>query len=93
MREAGLKRTFINTRIGFVNAYLKWTDSPLRVPKLKTGAYVPGIYSRVQVQPTLRSETTQVLPAPSSCPRAHPLLDTGVRLDEALSLVRPRLQP
>jgi integrase/recombinase XerD len=85
MREAGLKAVSVNSRIGSVNAFLKWTGSPLRVPKLKQESYVPGVYSRAQVQGILRWKPRGFCPR-----RLHALvltlLDTGIRLDEALSL-------
>jgi integrase/recombinase XerD len=40
MRERGLKATACNNRIRAVNAYLKWSGSPLRVPKLKEPEFV-----------------------------------------------------
>ena len=85
MREAGLKPISVNCRIRSVNAYLRWADSPLRVPKLKEEFYVPCVYSRAQIQSILRWK-----PRGFCQRRLHALvltlLDNGVRLDEALSL-------
>jgi integrase/recombinase XerD len=35
MREAGLKASSVNCRLRSINAYLKWSGSTLKVPKLK----------------------------------------------------------
>ena len=85
MRAAGLKASSVNCRIRSVNAYLHWTGSPLRVPKLKEESYVPATYSRKQVDAIVRWK-----PRGFYARRVHvlmlTLLDTGVRLGEALSL-------
>jgi len=85
MRTAGLKASSVNCRIGSVNAYLSWTASPLRVPKLKQESYVPATYSRAHVHAVMRWKPRGFFQR-----RLHVLMlalfDTGVRLDEALSL-------
>jgi site-specific recombinase XerD len=85
MRAAGLKASSVNCRIGSVNAYLRWLGSPLRVPRLKTESYVPATYSSKQVGQIVRWRPKGFYER-----RLHAftltLLDTGVRLDEALSL-------
>jgi integrase/recombinase XerD len=85
MRERGLKATACNNRIRAVNAYLKWTDSPLRVRKLKEAQLVLPTFSQAQVTLMLRY-------------RPHgfyqrrlwlivlTLLDTGCRISEVTGL-------
>jgi hypothetical protein len=36
MREKGLKATGCNSAIRAINAYLKWSGSPLKIPQLKS---------------------------------------------------------
>jgi integrase/recombinase XerD len=85
MRTAGLKASSVNCRIRSVNAYLAWSGSSLRVPKLKEDSYVPATYSKTQIHAILRWRPRGFFQR-----RVHvlmlTLLDTGVRLDEALSL-------
>jgi integrase/recombinase XerD len=85
MREAGLKASSVNCRIRSANAYLHWTGSPLRVPKLREDSYVPATYSKTQIRAIVRWHPLGFFQR-----RTHvlmlTLLDTGVRLGEALSL-------
>lgn len=85
MRAANLNTASVNCRIRSVNAYLRWLDSSLRVPKLKEESFVPSTYSTVQVRAIVRWK-----PCGFFQRRLHALMlclfDTGVRLDEALSL-------
>jgi integrase/recombinase XerD len=85
MRAAGLKASSINCRIRSVNAYLNWSGSPLRVPKLKEDSYIPATYSKTQIHAILRWKPRGFFER-----RLHvlmlTLLDTGIRLGEALTL-------
>jgi integrase/recombinase XerD len=85
MRTAGLKPSSVNCRIGSVNAYLSWANSPLRIPKLKQESYVPATYSSTQIRLIIRWRPRGFFQR-----RLYALiltlLDSGVRLDEALSL-------
>lgn len=45
MREAGLKASSVNCRLRSVNAYLKWSGSKLKVPKLKEQQNVVPTFS------------------------------------------------
>jgi integrase/recombinase XerD len=49
MREKGLKATSCNCRIRAVNAYLKWSRSQLRVPKLREPSFVLPVFSLPEV--------------------------------------------
>jgi integrase/recombinase XerD len=85
MRSAGLRAVSCNSRIGSVNAYLKWSGSPLRVTKLKQESNVPPTYSSPQVACLVKWK-----PKGFYQRRLHALvltlMDTGTRLDEVLSL-------
>ena len=41
MRQKGLKATGCNCRGRAINAYLKWTGSALRIPKMKEPQFLP----------------------------------------------------
>lgn len=85
MREKGLKPTACNNRIRAVNAYLKWSGSPLRIPCMKE----PQL-----VLPTLTASQVSLLvkwkPKNFYQRRLHlvvlTLLDTGCRISEATGL-------
>jgi integrase/recombinase XerD len=85
MREKGLKATACNNRIRAVNAYLKWTGSPLRVPKMKEPQLVLPTFSQSQVTTLLRHKPNGFYQR-----RLHllmlTLLDTGCRISEVLGL-------
>ncbi len=49
MREKGLKATGCNCRIRAINAYLKWTGSPLKIPKLKEPEFILPTFTLPQV--------------------------------------------
>jgi integrase/recombinase XerD len=85
MRERGLKATGCNSVIRALNAYLKWSGSPLKIPKLKEPLLVLPVFTAQQI-------TRLVGDRPKSKPqkRLHLLtlflLDTGCRISEALGL-------
>jgi integrase/recombinase XerD len=85
MRDKGLKATACNNRIRAVNAYLKWSESPLRVPKLKEPELILPTFSLDQVH-----RLTRYRPQNFYQKRLHlivlTLLDTGCRITEALCL-------
>src|ERR1041385_1268761 len=87
MRASGLQPTSCNCRIRCANAYLRWAGIPLKIPKLKEESKVLPTYADDQLR---RIATLK----PKTFPRArlHCLVltvaDTGMRLDEALSLRR-----
>jgi integrase len=85
MRQAGLQPISCNSRIRVANAYLRWLGSPLKVSRLK---------ETERVLPTFRPDQVARLlawkPKTETGRRLHTLvcslLDTGMRIDEALSL-------
>jgi integrase/recombinase XerD len=87
MREKGLKATGCNSVIRAINAYLKWTGSPRRVLYLKEEQRVLPTFSLLDIKKLLGYR-----PKPMNLyqRRLHLLilllLDTGCRIDEALSL-------
>ncbi len=87
MREAGLQPISCNSRIRCTNAYLKWAGMPLSIPKLREETRVLPTYTDDQLR-----RLAGYKPRSFTQARLHTLLlvliDTGVRLDEALSLHR-----
>src|SRR5205814_5363190 len=87
MRQAGLEATSCNNRIRCVNAFLKWAGSPLKVAKLKEDTKVMPTYTADQLKSVI-----DFRPKTSGDKRLHTivltLIDTGVRIEEALSLKR-----
>jgi integrase/recombinase XerD len=85
MREKGLKATGCNNRIRAVNAYLKWTGSPLRVHKLKEEQRILPTFTPSQVSLIIDSKPRGFYPR-----RLHlivlTLMDTGCRISEVLGM-------
>jgi len=85
MREKGLKASSCNCRIRAVNAYLKWTGSSLRVPKLKEPQFILPTFTLDQVHRLTRHRPNNLFQK-----RLHVivlvLLDTGCRISEALGV-------
>ncbi len=87
MRQSGLQPISCNNRIRCFNAYLKWAGSSLRVPKLREESKVLPTYSDDQLR-----KIAGCRPKGFAAQRLHTivltLMDTGMRIDEALSLRR-----
>jgi site-specific recombinase XerD len=84
MREKGLKATGCNCRIRAVNAYLKWSGSPHRVPRLKEPQHILPTFSTPQVIRLIESKPRGFYPR-----RLHLIvlvLDMGCRISEALGM-------
>jgi integrase/recombinase XerD len=85
MREKGLKPSGCNCRIRAVNAYLKWSGTALRVPKLKEPQVILPTFTAEQVKRFIAYK-------PKRCCQRRLyllvliLLDTGCRISEALDL-------
>jgi len=85
MREAGLKPSSVNCRLRSINAYLKWSGSSLKVPKLKEPTVIPPTFKPGDIQVIMKWK-----PKKFSERRLQALMltlaDTGTRLNEVLSL-------
>ena len=85
MRQAGLKPVSCNGRIRVANAYLAWLGSPLKLSRLKEEEKIPATFQAGQITRLLTWR-----PKTATEWRLHTLvcmlLDTGLRVDEALSL-------
>jgi integrase/recombinase XerD len=85
MREKGLKATGCNSAIRAINAYLKWSESPLKIPQMKEPQIVMPTFTAAQVSLLVNWKPR------SFCQRRLHLLvlillDTGCRITEALTL-------
>ena len=76
MRERGLKPTGCNAAIRALNAYLRWSESPHKIPQLKEPQFVLPTFTTAQVKLLINSKNLLVLV----------LLDTGARISEVLAL-------
>jgi integrase/recombinase XerD len=85
MREKGLKATGCNSAIRAINAYLKWSGSPLKIPQLKEPQLILPTFTAAQVSLLVKWK-----PRGRYQRRLHLLvlilLDTGCRITEALTL-------
>jgi integrase/recombinase XerD len=85
MPERGLKPSSCNNRIRAVNAYLKWSGSPLQAPRLKEEQRVLSTFSFADL-----SRLAAWKPKRFYEHRLHTLIvtlaDTGCRINEILSL-------
>jgi integrase/recombinase XerD len=85
MREKGLKVAGCNSVIRAINAYLKWADSPHRIPHLKEPQFIIPTFTLPQATRITNHKPKGFYPR-----RLHlialMLLDTGCRIDEVLSL-------
>jgi integrase/recombinase XerD len=85
MREKGLRATGCNSAIRAINAYLKWSGSPLKIPQLKEPQFIPPTFTAPQIKLLV-----QWRPKGFYERRVHLLvlllLDTGCRVSEALNI-------
>jgi integrase/recombinase XerD len=85
MCEKGRKATGCNSTIQAINAYLKWSGSPLKVPLLKVPQLVLPTFTAQQIR-----QLVSWKPKGKYQRRLHLiilfLLDTGCRITEALTL-------
>ena len=85
LREKGISAVSINTWLRCINAYLKWTGSDLKIPKLKEEKKIPKTLTSDDVQRLLNDK-----PKSKSLSRfqalAILLLDIGLRIAEALAI-------
>jgi integrase/recombinase XerD len=85
MREKGLRASGCNSAIRSINAYLKWTGSPFKVPQMKEPQHVLPTYTQQQLQLLLGWKPKKITGHRLSTFIAF-IADTGCRIDEALSL-------
>jgi integrase/recombinase XerD len=85
MREKGLRATGCNSAIRSINAYLKWSGSPLKIPQMKEPQLILPTYTGSQIQLLLNWKAKKATGRRMSALIAL-LADTGCRIDEALSL-------
>lgn len=82
-RRLGRTTSTINTRLGVVKTYCKWAGIDVKVQMLKEGERVVRIFSPEDIRKLISYR-------PKSQRRVHTLalvlLDTGLRLDEALGM-------
>jgi integrase/recombinase XerD len=87
LKEGGLSPTAINTYLRGLKAYLRWAGFEIRVQFLKTEHKVIATFHPEQVRRLVTFKPTGV-----NAVRVHMLacliLDTGLRIDEALKLRR-----
>jgi integrase/recombinase XerD len=85
MREKGLKATGCNSAIRAINAYMKWSGSPLKIPQLKEPQLVLPTFTPQQIRLLVTWKPKRKFQR-----RLHLLtlilLDTGCRITEALTL-------
>lgn len=85
LRGRGVAAVSVNSWLRCVNAYLKWRSIEYKLPRLKEEQKILQTLSPVQVKAVLGFKPTGV-----NLTRAHTvnclLLDTGLRISEALSL-------
>jgi integrase/recombinase XerD len=85
MREKGLKATGCNSAIRAINAYLKGSESPLKIPQMKEPQTLLPTFTAAQVKRLISWK-----PRTFHKRRLHllalVLLDTGCRITEPLTL-------
>jgi integrase/recombinase XerD len=85
MREKGLKASGCNCRIRAINAFLKWSGSTVRIPKLKEPQLILPTFTAEQIKRFLGYKPKGYYER-----RLHLLvlilLDTGCRISEALNV-------
>jgi integrase/recombinase XerD len=85
MREGGLKAISCNSRIRVANAYFKWAELPLHIKPLKEDTRILPTFTPDQIRRLIAFRPKGFYQL-----RLHTLvlalLDTGTRIDEALSL-------
>jgi integrase/recombinase XerD len=96
MREAGVKPVSCNTFISGINAYLRWLHENERLPELLKIQKLKTEQTVIKILPdaTLKA-LLSFRPSTFGERRLHTLLclamDTGIRIDEALTLSRSKI--
>jgi integrase/recombinase XerD len=85
MREKGLKASGCNAATRACNAYLKWSGSPHRIPRMKEPVFVAEVFTEAQIKTILNFN-----PRTFYDRRLHLLclilLDSGARISEVTGL-------
>ena len=95
LREAGLTAVTVNTYVRSINAFLHWlhtegrTSQALVIPRLKEEMKVLPIFTVAQIARLLAFKPTSMRERRSQAITLV-ILDTGLRIDEALSLDRQK---
>src|ERR1700681_2924303 len=72
MREKGLKATGCISAIRAINAYMKWSGSPLKIPQMKEPQIVLPTFTAAQVSRLVNLEAERFLPTQAASACAHP---------------------
>jgi integrase/recombinase XerD len=87
LRESGLKETGVNACSRALNCYLKWSNNPAHIRKLREPQFIPPTFTDAQVQSIIRFHPRTFHESRTQlCVLI--LLDTGARISEILSLRR-----
>lgn len=85
MREAGLRATSVNSRIRCINAYLRWSGSAIKVPKLREEQSIPPTFSEADIAKIAHYKPTRYTQQRVQM-LVLLLVDTGCRVSEVLTL-------
>ena len=85
MREKGLRATGCNSAIRSINAYLKWSGSPLKIPQMKEPNLILPTFTAPQIQ-LLLGWKPKKLTGHRLLTLISLLADTGCRVSEGIGL-------
>lgn len=85
MRESGRRASGVNCTCRAINSYLRWSGSPLKIPRLKEEKHLPATYSTDDVTKFLKFRP-RGFQQTRTCIFMLTLFDTGARKSEALEL-------
>jgi integrase/recombinase XerD len=88
MRNAGLKPSSCNCHIRAVNAFLRWSGSPHKIPRLKEEQRILPTFSQADIQKMMTWRAKDFYEKRLQC-LVLTLADTGARIGEAIELRWP----